>query len=119
MISVHVDTDIPPGPDAGPDDIFQAQVRVQHPVRTYTNDLPFGFVEIGGVRIRTYATPPWDEDELVRRIEYVSDYGAMPWCKHLANSQYPDSLTPRAAELREWALSLQTPPAPAPVPLPA
>jgi hypothetical protein len=55
MISVHVDTDIPPGPDAGPDDIFQAQVRVQHPVRTYTNDLPFGFVEIGGVRIRTYA----------------------------------------------------------------
>jgi hypothetical protein len=55
MITVNVDTDIPPGPDAGPEDTFHAQVRVQHPVRTYTNDLPFGFIEIGGVRIRSYA----------------------------------------------------------------
>jgi hypothetical protein len=87
-------------------------------VRGFCTDLEAA-LKFLGIWNRTYATPPWDEDELVRRIEYVSDYGAMPWCKHLANSQYPDSLTPRAAELREWALSLQTPPAPAPVPLPA
>jgi hypothetical protein len=34
MISVHIDTDISPGPDAGPEDIFRAQVRVQNPTRS-------------------------------------------------------------------------------------
>jgi hypothetical protein len=52
---VITDTDIPPGLDAEPDDIFQAQVRVQHPARTYTNDPLVAFVEVGGVRIRNYA----------------------------------------------------------------
>jgi hypothetical protein len=54
MITDHVNTDIPPGPDAGPEDIFRSQVRVQHPARTYTNDPLIGFVEVGGVQIKTY-----------------------------------------------------------------
>jgi hypothetical protein len=73
--TTYLNPDADPGPDALPDDVFQAQVRVQHPVRTYTNELPFGFVEIGGVRIRSYADGVRQQfrDDLRDRIDSIEE----------------------------------------------
>jgi hypothetical protein len=52
-----------------------------------------------------YSDPPWDEDEILRRIDYVTDNGNMPWGKLLIDTEYPESLPARALELREWAIA--------------
>jgi hypothetical protein len=64
-----------------------------------------------------YADPPWDDDEILRRIEYATDNGVMPWCYFLVHTDYPDSLSARAVELRRWASAQhQPPPAKPPIP---
>jgi hypothetical protein len=56
-----------------------------------------------------YADPPWDDDEILRRIEYATDNGVMPWCYFLVHTDYPDSLSARAVELRRWASASTVP----------
>jgi hypothetical protein len=57
-----------------------------------------------------YADPLWDDGEILRRIEYATDQGDMPWAYFLIHTDFPDSLSARAVELRRWASAQHQPP---------
>jgi hypothetical protein len=85
-------------------------------VRGFALDLEAGLIFLRQWSNK-YAVPPWDDDEILRRIEYVTDNGVMPWGWFLVHTDYPESLPERAVQLRRWAnASLMPPPATPPSP---
>jgi hypothetical protein len=59
---------------------------------------------------RKYARPMWEEEDLVRRLEFAEYQSRTPWGRFLVDTLWPDSLPKRAKRLREWVLKTRAVP---------
>jgi hypothetical protein len=59
---------------------------------------------------RKYSLPMWDEEDLIRRLEFADEKSNSPWGRFLINTDWPESLPQRAKRLREWVLKTRAVP---------